>query len=442
MSHYFEKKTQSWVIQLQRTGVDKQKRRRCQRVRGSQADAQAAEAKMIAELEDEVRLVREAQDQQERKSQAAAVLGLDPEVVTKPRASAKPPTLREFYLDRVAPRLAAICSSATQQKVVSCWQYLLFRLGDLRLDEITTEVIHRYSENMILPGAALSFRTRKDGKARKSKVDTLGSLTVNKQLEQLKSSLRLAVEEGKLAAVPKVRMLPTDDAQEVVPPSEEEFSRIVRAAAEFRDVAPLLPEVTEFAGETGLREEELMKLLWSQVEFTVGNRGALRIERRTRGRSRGGKPYRPKHGKTRTVPLSGRARAILDELKQKFRPNPSDRVFPNVGGCPYVRIEHDPECKGTGYFWQAVEEAGLKGKVTFHALRHLFACRCLARGIPMSVVSDYLGHSSIELTVKLYGRFSDDAREKWKWIEVLDEPLDAIAKRRMLTVVEGEAARP
>jgi len=89
----------------------------------------------------------------------------------------------------------------------------------LRLDEITTEVIHRYSENMILPGAALSFRTRKDGKARKSKVDTLGSLTVNKQLEQLKSSLRLAVEEGKLAAVPKVRMLPTDDAQEVCPPA-------------------------------------------------------------------------------------------------------------------------------------------------------------------------------------------------------------------------------
>jgi hypothetical protein len=52
-----------------------------------------------------------------------------------------------------------------------------------------------------------------------------------------------------------------------------------------------------------------------------------------------------------------------------------------------------------------------------------------------------LGHSSIELTVKLYGRFSDDAREKWKWIELLDEPMEAVAKRRMLTVVEGTATR-
>jgi integrase len=442
MSYYLDPKTQTWVVQAQRTGADRLKRRKCQRVRGSRADAQAAEAKMIAELETAVKVVQQAQERQEQKSQAAAILGLDPEVVTKPRVSGKPPTLRAFYLERVAPRLRAICSPATQMKVVASWQYLLFRLGDLRLDQITTETIHRFSEEMIMPGAALSFRARKDGKPRKPKTDTLGSLTVNKQLEQLKAALRLAAEEGKLAAVPTVRMLPTDDAQEVVPPSEEEFDQIVRAAAEFRDVAPLLPEVTEFAAETGLRQEELMKLLWSQVEFTVGNRGALRIERRTRGRSRGGKPYRPKHGKTRTVPLSGRARAILDDLRQKLQPSPSDRVFPNVGGCPYVRIEHDPQCRGTGYYWQAVERAGLKGKVTFHALRHLFACRCLARGIPMSVVSDYLGHSSIELTVKLYGRFSDDAREKWKWIELLDEPLDAIARRRMLTVVEGEAAQP
>jgi hypothetical protein len=28
-------------------------------------------------------------------------------------------------------------------------------------------------------------------------------------------------------------------------------------------------------------------------------------------------------------------------------------------------------------------------------------------------------------------------REKWKWIELLDEPMAAVAKRRMLTVVEG-----
>jgi integrase len=441
MSVYLDKKTNTWVVQVQRTGADRQKRRKCQRVRGTRTDALATEKKMIAELEVEVAAIRKTQEHQQQKRHAATILGLNPSVATASRSSARPPSLRDYYSNRVVPHLQATCSSASQQKVIAPWQYLLYKLGDMRLDEITTEVIHRYAEQMVLPGAALSFHVRRDGKMRKPKTDTLSALTVNKQLQQLKATLRLATDERTLGAVPVVRMLPADDAQEVVPPSEEQFDLVVRAAEEFRDIAPLLPEVTVFAAETGLREGELMNMLWSQVEFGIGACGALRIERRTRGRSRGGKPYRPKRGKTRTVPLSKRARAILEDLKQRFQPQLDEKVFPNAGGCPYVRIEHDPECKGTGYFPQAVEQAGLKGKVTFHSLRHMFACRCLARGIPMSVVSDYLGHSSIELTVKLYGRFSDDAREKWKWIELLDEPMEAVAKRRMLTVVEGAGTR-
>jgi len=396
---------------------------------------------MTAELEAEVSAVCQEQSHHQEMEPAATGLGPAPNTATTSQSSARPPTLRAYYSDRIVSHLKAICSDASQQKVIAPWQYLLYRLGDLPLDEITTEVINRYAEQMVLPGAALSFHVRRDGKMRKPKTDTLGALTVNKQLEQLKATLRLAAEEHTITAVPIIRMLPADDAQEVVPPSEEQFDLVVRAAEEFRDIAPLLPEVTVFASETGLRESDLMNLLWSQVEFGIGACGALRIERRTRGRSRGGTPYRPKRGKTRTVPLSKRARAILEDLRERFHPQLSDKVFPNAGGCPYVRIEHDPECKGTGYFPQAVEQAGLKGQVTFHTLRHLFACRCLARGIPMSVVSDYLGHSSIELTVKLYGRFSDDAREKWKWIELLDEPMEAVANRRMLTVVEGTGSR-
>jgi integrase len=108
------------------------------------------------------------------------------------------------------------------------------------------------------------------------------------------------------------------------------------------------------------------------------------------------------------VPLSTGARAVLATMRKKDPTAPSDKIFPNRGGAPYVRIEYDPDVKGLGYYPTAVQAAGLKGRVTFHGLRHLFAVRCLARGIPMSVVSNYLGYTSIELTVKLYGRFGDD----------------------------------
>jgi integrase len=76
-------------------------------------------------------------------------------------------------------------------------------------------------------------------------------------------------------------------------------------------------------------------------------------------------------------------------------------------------MDRAPEAAGKGYFADAVEAAGLKRKVTFHGLRHLFAVRLLTRGVAITVVSEILGHSDINLTVKRYGRFGSDASVKW-----------------------------
>jgi integrase len=396
---------------------------------------------MTQELDAEVARLRSLDQQEAERSKAAMLLGIDLDSTTSSPDSKRPPTLRDFYKDRVVPHIQALYSAAALQKAVAPWAYLLYRLGDLRLDQITTQVIHKYEEEMTLPGAARCFRVRRDGRARKPRTDKLSNGSVNKHVQHLMAALRFAGDEGVLTTVPRARLLPLDDTQEVLPPTDEEFEILLRTCEDFREDAAFLPEVVKFAAETGMREGEIMNLTWGQVEAMLGGRGAVRIERRTKGRSRAGKPYRPKHGRFRVVPLSTGARAVLATMRKNVPTGPSDKIFPNRGGTPYVRIEYDPDVKGTGYFPIAVEAAGMKGHVTFHGLRHYFAVRCLARGIPMSVVSDYLGHTSIELTVKLYGRFGDDARARWKWIELLDEPVDAIARRRMLTVLEGERSR-
>jgi integrase len=72
---------------------------------------------------------------------------------------------------------------------------------------------------------------------------------------------------------------------------------------------------------------------------------------------------------------------------------------------------------GHGWFPDAVESAELKGVVTMHSLRHLF----LTMGVPITVVSELLGHSDIDLTVKRYGRFSSDAKVKWDAVKKLDD---------------------
>ena len=53
----------------------------------------------------------------------------------------------------------------------------------------------------------------------------------------------------------------------------------------------------------------------------------------------------------------------------------------------------------------------------------------------MAVVSACLGHTSMELTVKTYGRKSSEAREQWDWIKKLDRPVDAVARGARLAVV-------
>jgi integrase len=60
----------------------------------------------------------------------------------------------------------------------------------------------------------------------------------------------------------------------------------------------------------------------------------------------------------------------------------------------------------------AILAAGLPADTTFHDLRHTFASRALAEGVPISEVSRWLGHKSITTTVDLYGHLVPEASER------------------------------
>ena len=65
-----------------------------------------------------------------------------------------------------------------------------------------------------------------------------------------------------------------------------------------------------------------------------------------------------------------KAKAIVEKVRAAEQRGPDDYVFPNKGGCPYERCEGAGEGAGKGYFGDAVEAAGQRGKVTLHSLRH------------------------------------------------------------------------
>jgi len=49
----------------------------------------------------------------------------------------------------------------------------------------------------------------------------------------------------------------------------------------------------------------------------------------------------------------------------------------------------------------------------------------------MAVVSQWMGHSDVNLTVKRYGRFAAEAKEQFAWINALGQPVEAPAKLRL-----------
>ena len=127
---------------------------------------------------------------------------------------------------------------------------------------------------------------------------------------------------------------------------------------------------------TGCRRGEIMGLRWSEVR-----NGMLALADSKTG--------------PRTVPLSSRARAILDRQPRTGSPF----VFPSPLDPARPRY---PELR----FWYRIRrEAGIED-VRLHDLRHTMASHAVMNGVPVPVVSRLLGHSNVRMTLR-YAHLAD-----------------------------------
>jgi len=129
---------------------------------------------------------------------------------------------------------------------------------------------------------------------------------------------------------------------------------------------------------TGLRPAELAYLSWDDIDLAM---------RTARIRS---KPpaWTIKTKQERVVPLNNTALRILRDLR-KERKGPW--VF-STGPKPVKSIRKALDTAATN--------AGIKRRITPNMLRHTFATHALMRGADIKSVSEILGHSSIETTMK------------------------------------------
>ena len=156
---------------------------------------------------------------------------------------------------------------------------------------------------------------------------------------------------------------------------------------------------------TGMRQGELIGLMWSDVDW----HGGFIVVQRTNYM---GHISTPKNGRTRRVDMSDGLRDALTHHKKMLsaealslgRPM-SEWVFPSEDGT------HLWATNLRKRFDKCLTKAGLR-HVPFHALRHSFASALIALGESLAYIRDQLGHHSITLTVDTYGHLVPGTNRK------------------------------
>jgi integrase len=244
------------------------------------------------------------------------------------------------------------------------WSLLL---GKRLIPQLTTDELRRTQAKMRAKMTPLKTRPGQTPESRRQWSDA----TINRHFAFLRHVLMLAVKDGKLARNPVsgVSFFPEERRTRYL--NDAELTNLEKI------INPLHWKLVAFAIETGLRREEQFRLRWDQVAMETG---ILTI------------PL-PKGGKTRHIPLSDGAQAILRSLDSFLRspwvfPSPTDSLKP---WNPQSFINH--------IYSPALRKAGIQG-ACWHTLRHTAASRRVMAGVDLVAVKEILGHRDIETTLR------------------------------------------
>jgi len=272
--------------------------------------------------------------------------------------------------------------------------YVLPHIGRVRLDQLAPSHVR-----------TMLTRLRAEG---------LSPNTVRLARSTLRRALRTAEVDGLIsrnpaALVDGVKITQRKEGRTLTP----EQARALLRAADGTEIHALVVVLLSL----GLRKGEALALSWADLDLDA--RPGLLTVRRALKKDASGAVYadEPKtKGSRRTVHLP---EPVVDVLRQHRVRQAEQRlafgegwggkwatldlVFTSSIGTPLDpdRVNRDVQ--------RLTDLAGL-GRWTPHELRHSAASILLAQGVPLKVVSETLGHSSIRVTADVYGHLMEPAK--------------------------------
>jgi integrase/recombinase XerD len=220
------------------------------------------------------------------------------------------------------------------------------------------------------------------------------SSTIARKVAAIKSFYHFLVQSGRLAQDPTVGL--------ESPKVKKRLPRALSADA----VERLLSAPPRNGTAKALRDRALLELLYA-TGMRVSEVVAMRLEdvEREAGRVHCPGPG----GRSRHIPIDGRALEALNEYLERGRPQLARRPEEQA-----LFLNHRGQKLTRQGLWLIIKEyadqirlSGDKEKVTPHTLRHSFAAHKLSRGAKLHELQELLGHANIS-TTQVYSQMKEE----------------------------------
>lgn len=306
-----------------------------------------------------------------------------------------------FWFDNYVVNHVKITTISDDRSILD--HHIISGLGNVRLKDLTGVKLQKFYN---------ACAKKSNGRG-----GTLDPKTIKNIYTVMNRMLKFAYNNDLIDKNPNEKVvLPKRPKKQTNALSSDDYEKIIKSCL---DNATTMDFLVIFFLMTGLRLGEGLGLQWKNVDM---DKKTIKIDRQLQSVPNDDKnskrKFKPEILKSTKTKHSNRILPVYDEVIQLLKHIKYKQAVNKMKSGPKYRRDLDLVfCKDDGYFIcdtvfreflnNKLDELGI-GHFRIHDLRHSYATRLFEDDINIKLISDYLGHSSIGITLDTYTHVSPE----------------------------------